>query len=653
LTGTGNSKFSPITSDTSPGRAPLDLTASQYDLLCARIPSPMQILRQDDLDDDSTFRIVAANDLSIEAVGMSRQELINKSLVEIFPNFRGHGYLQQHVNVLRTGRPETIKIGTDFIDNTTGKTVIAKIFYLDSHHLGVLIEDVTSHEEIMQQIHLSTQQQDLHTQLTPLGVIEWDLDFRVRQWNPAAEKIFGYTQEEALGRHATELVVPSHLRSHLDQVWKQLLAATGGSRNSNENVTKSGATRSCEWYNKPLFDKDNKVCGVSSLVQDVTHHVKVEKALRRNEERLRTLLEAIPVAVILVDAKTREITKVNEMARRKFGAPIEHIIGSVCHQFICPNREGSCPILDKNQAVDHCERVMLNVKKERVPIIKTVVPITLDGRDYLLETFVDISDQKRTEQELQESQAEAEAASKSKSEFLANMSHEIRTPINAIMGLTDLVLEGPLDDDQQAQLTMVQNASTSLLKLLNDILDFSKIEANRLELEEIDFDLAETLADVNNILVPIAMNKGLKIVCEIDPAVPTLLAGDPGRLRQILYNLIGNAIKFTDKGGINVRVNLEREQGDAIALCFAVADSGIGIAPEKQMQLFEAFTQADASTTRTHGGTGLGLAISSRLVKMLGGSIHVISEEGQGATFWFNVRLKKQTPQSLPTASGE
>src|SRR6266849_2864517 len=349
--------------------------------------------------------------------------------------------------------------------------------------------------------------------------------------------------------------------------------------------------------------------------------------LESSEQRYRQMVETALDAFVGTDSNGL-ITDWNAQAETIFGWPRSETIGQVLAQVIVPGlypdahiqglrhflASGEGPVLNKR-----LETTALHRDGREFPVELTISAIRT-GEARRFAAFVrDITERKRSEQELIAAKEAAEAGNRSKSEFLANMSHEIRTPLNGIMGMTDLAMETELTPEQREYLGTVKMSADSLLTVINDILDFSKIEAGKVDLEANDFDLRHSLETTLKTLALRADEKGMELLCEVAPEVPEVVRGDSSRLRQVVINLVGNAIKFTDEGEVALKVQVEAEDGEDRILQFTVSDTGIGVPPEKQKVIFDPFTQADSATTRKYGGSGLGLTISTRLGRMMGG----------------------------------
>jgi two-component system sensor histidine kinase/response regulator len=380
--------------------------------------------------------------------------------------------------------------------------------------------------------------------------------------------------------------------------------------------------------------------------------------LECSEQRYRQIVETAFDSYIGTDSN-KIITDWNAQAESTFGWSRFEAIGQSLYQTIMSDRQRD----EDRQVVSELlasggaavtkkrfETTRLHRDGHEIPVELSISAIRA-GETYRFSAFVrDITDRKRSEQELITAKEAAEAGSRAKSEFLANMSHEIRTPLNGIVGMTDLALQTELSSEQREYLETVKVSADSLLTVINDILDFSKIEAGKVDLELEDFNLRDSLESTLKTLALRADEKGLELLCEIAPAVPEVVQGDSNRLRQVLVNLLGNAIKFTDRGEVTLEVQVEAEDGDNRTLHFTVLDSGIGIPPPKQKLIFQPFSQADSSTTRRYGGTGLGLTISKRLVELMGGEMWVESEVERGSQFHFTVRVRtSQKPIEVGT----
>jgi len=369
-----------------------------------------------------------------------------------------------------------------------------------------------------------------------------------------------------------------------------------------------------------------------------------EQALRRSEERYRTIIEKTEDGYYEMDREGR-FTFCNESLERILGLSSQQLRETDCATIMGDNRcKHVLSSFDSGQgsgvAVQALEWVHTLKSGDQRILEASASPIReMSGAVKGLRGFLrDVTERKRAEA-LEQARAAAEVANRSKSQFLANMSHEIRTPLNSIIGLAGLLRETELATDQRDDLDVINAAAHSLLALINDILDFSKIEAGKLALDPACFSYRQFMNESMRIMATKANEKRLELVLSIDPAVPDQLEGDPMRLRQVLLNLVGNAIKFTDGGEVVVSAAVHQILANEIVLLMAVKDTGIGITPEKQAHIFDAFAQADSSTSRRFGGTGLGLAVSSQLVGLMGGTIWVESQPGKGSAFFFTVKL--------------
>lgn len=396
----------------------------------------------------------------------------------------------------------------------------------------------------------------------------------------------------------------------------------------------------------PLRDKDGRVIGSFGISRDITDHKHAEAELEKVSRFLDSIIENLPIMLFIKDAEHLRIERLNKAGEGILGVPSAQLVGKSDYDFF-PKSEADFfsakdrDVLNGKQLVDIPEEEIQTTGGKRILHTRKIPLLDETGRaTHLVGISEDITQAKEAAVALRQAKEAAEAASRSKSEFLANVSHEIRTPMNGIIGMTELALDTDLKPEQREFLNMVKASADALLDVISDILDFSKIEAGKLDLDAVAFPLRDSLGDTMKTLALRAHRKGVELACWVLTDVPDYLVGDPGRLRQIVVNLVGNAIKFTEQGEVVVRVEKVSQSDVDAVLQFSVRDTGIGISIDKQQAIFAPFVQADGSTTRKYGGTGLGLAISARLVELMGGRIWVESDPGQGSTFHFTTQFE-------------
>jgi PAS domain S-box-containing protein len=608
-------------------------------------------------------RVLDVNRRTCESLGYTREELIGMMPSEFDPDVTP-AVEEQIKRQLSAG--ETIalesrhrrKDGTIFPVEVRGKA-----FWEAGRLFSVtMARDITERKRAEEALRASEERFRGTFENAAVGIAHRDATGRFLRVNEKLCDILGYTREEMLHKTVRDITHRDDLAASIDAITALWQGESQTLRLEKRYVRKDGSLVWGELFGSLQRDAAGKPAYDISIVNDISERKRLEDELRASEERRGLILDNAHDAFVAMSAEGL-ITEWNHQAEITFGWPRAEAVGRILSETIIPPQfreahtrglarflaTGEGPVLNRVLEV-----LALRRDGREFPAEISIAPVRL-GEQYLFVAFIrDVTERKQAEEELRRAKEAAEAANRAKDEFLANVSHEIRTPMNAILGMTDLALDTPLTEDQRHYLTTVKSAADALLAVINDILDFAKIEAGRLELDPTDFSLSSVLDATLRALALRAHKKGLELVCQQRPGVPDALIGDVGRLRQVLINLVANAIKFTARGEIVVLVENAGElapEGE-ISLRFAVTDTGIGIPPEKQARIFQAFEQEDTSTTRKYGGTGLGLTIASRLVALMGGGIVVDSVPGQGSTFAFTARFRLQPhPPETITAS--
>ncbi len=506
------------------------------------------------------------------------------------------------------------------------------------------------------------------------SIIACTPDGMVRAFNRGAEATFGYASAEVIGRHMS-IFVPAELATALKVLAQRLLRGKSFSQHEGWCLHKDGHRFQVSVTGFPVTNSAGDVIAISSFLRDITERKRSEGALRESEERFRSMADSTPSQMWVSNCRG-EAEFVNRMFREFSGLSCEDVQAGGWRLLLHPDDALAYLTAFETAVREHkpfsAEARVLRADGEwRMMGSRGQTRFSPQG-EFLghIGLRADITDRERHKKELIQAReaaeavnreladsnlqlqeatdranglaTEAESANRAKSEFLANMSHEIRTPMNGVMGMNGLLLGTDLSAEQRHYANVVDSSAKSLLTVINDILDFSKVEAGKMEIDNVDFNLHVLMGDLAEIMAERIGEKRLEFICAVAPDVSANLRGDPGRLRQVLLNLASNALKFTHQGEVVVRVGLISETDTEVFLRFTVRDTGIGIPVKEQKKLFTSFTQVDASTTRKYGGTGLGLAISKKLVELMGGTIGLESNAGEGSKFWFTIRLTKQ-----------
>lgn len=601
--------------------------------------------------------IIAVNPSFCRIIGMKSEELVghlftsayspSEDLEAMSTRYRQRfaerqiqSRLEQRL-VLRSEKILDVELSNAFVDLEGKVPLILSVFH-----------DITERKRTEEALRESELLYHSLVENLPQNIFRKDLQERFIFVNQRFCDTLGKPRAEILGKTDFDFF-PSELALKYRRDDRRVMDAQQSFETVEEHQTPDRGKIYVQVVKTPLFDATGKEMGIQGMFWDVTERKKTEELLAYERDLLRALLDNVPDRIYFKDGQSRFL-KCSRALAEIFGLKDpEQAVGKNDFDFF--SEEHARAAFEDEQRIISTGRPIIGVTEKESWrdgheswVLTTKMPYrNKDGA--IIGTFgvsKDITAIKVAERELALARDVALESVRLKSEFLATVSHEIRTPMNGIIGMSGLLLDTELTVEQRDYAETVRDSADALLHIINDILDFSKIEAGKLTFEIIDFDLRDAVESTIDLLAHRAQAKGVELAAFLPEEVPTRLRGDPGRLRQVLVNLIGNAVKFTERGEVVVRVAKESETERYLSLLFTVRDTGIGIAPEAQSRIFHSFTQADGSTTRKYGGTGLGLAISKQLVELMGGSLTVESSLGSGSTFSFTVRLELQPPET-------
>ena len=610
---------------------------------------------------DSSGAIVYANDRFCEISGYTCAELLGQTHRIVKSGAHPDAFFREMWRTIAAGRVWRGEICNRAKDG--------RLYWVDAsivpfvgpdgrpeRYIGIRT-DITQRKVVEERLVDSEQHYRLLVDSLREVILRTDEDGRLTFLNPAWTEITGHPVADTLARPLAEFIAEEYRAVHAEAFAALVAGERDHVRQELKFVGADAAGRWLEVFLRPVRDAAGRVTGITGSLNDITERRVAADRLREQLHFVEELVEAMPVPIYVKDEHLNYV-QLNREFEAYFGVERSKFLGRNVYDLLPLESAAVHDVRDnhlllsgrsevyESEILDHDED-----RPKRTAIYRKAALSRPDGSIRgIVGTITDITERKAAERELTAAKDKALAANRAKSEFLANMSHEIRTPMNGVIGMTALALDTALTAQQREYLSVAQSSAESLLTIIDDILDFSKIEAGRLDIEAIRFDPRRELGDVLKPLAVRAEQKGLQLSCRIAPEVPAALVGDPGRLRQVIVNLVSNAIKFTERGGVTASVAVVDHDAPGVRLRIAVADTGIGIAADKLEQIFEPFTQEDTSTTRRFGGTGLGLTICARLAGLMGGRIWVESTPGEGSVFSFEVVLCEPSADAAEAA---
>ncbi len=612
------------------------------------------------LIDAENSKIVDANDAAVRFYGYKREQLLamEKSDINVLPEselrrlistIQNEGQLFHFRHRLADGSVRDVEVASSRI-RLRSRDVLHSIVF-----------DVTERRRAEEAVKLSEARLRGITDAAQDAIVMMDPNGAVSYWNPAAEKMLGYRYDEAIGKHLHRLLVPERYVKSYEAAFPEFLATGRGKAVGTTlelQAKRSDGQEIIVDVSLSAIQLNEKWHAVG-IMRDITKRKEIERALERSEEKFRHLAENIQEVFWIADPCSRRPLYISPAFKEVWGRSCESAYDGQASWFD-PVHPDDLPEARRLFAVEGTGKAAEAQYRIRTPdgrekwIHDRAFPVYDENGEMtrIVGIAQDITERKRYEAELIRAREMADAANTAKTTFLAHMSHEIRTPMNGVIGMLQLMDETELTEVQRGYARLAHESSLFLLGILNDILDLSKIEAGKISLESVQFGLRSIVGKAASSLKVQADAKGLSLECNVEDGVPDDLEGDSQRLRQVLTNLVSNAIKFTHRGGVTVSVRLEEQISNSAMLRFSVRDTGIGIRPDQANEIFKPFVQADSSTTRKYGGTGLGLAISKEIVELMGGRIGVDSKEGDGSDFWFTAAFAVSREKSRTEDAG-